>query len=226
MWKLAQDSNQPTTLICAICFLPWARTFFYRKRLRPGAVPKLEWHADPPRLEKYDQEPQMPTLTHFMQDPTFEEQRIEEARRRRHEERHELKIRRQQAQFKSSELLKVARRRTLQKKLKRKTVTAELKLEAVQAILKRIEASAKISELMIGRLNKVLTDKGQELLASSPRRKSGAYSDKIRQFAAQIHFCSPRAYYQLRRFFCLPAASTIRSWNKLSCQAGVTSLLY
>ncbi|PAA83626.1 hypothetical protein BOX15_Mlig021368g14 [Macrostomum lignano] len=214
----------------------------FRKRLRPGVAPNCEWKVDPPVLEPADPpvlepadppvlEPaeesastEPPVLHRFDEDPTFEEQRISAADAKRLKNKKTLSALQLLRRKLSRRLASRARRYALAKQRSRKLKTFELKLLAADQALQRAIEQRKDSELAMKQFRCLLTAKGKSLLSNPIREKAGAFSEEVRRFASELHYCSPRAYANLRRYFRLPADETIRRWNRFECQAGVTAV--
>lgn len=53
----------------------------------------------------------------------------------------------------------------------------------------------------------------KEMQQNKNRKLKGArYSDNIKNMALVLHYCSPKAYRQMRKYFTLPSISTIKTW--------------
>lgn len=64
-----------------------------------------------------------------------------------------------------------------------------------------------------------------ELQRNKNRKQRGArYSDKMRNMAIILHYCSSKAYRQMRRFFSLPSVGTINRWlSRLQIKDGYST---
>ena len=76
----------------------------------------------------------------------------------------------------------------------------EMKLSAISRQLDRMKEKMSAAHENRKQFEQLLTDRGRELLQQPLRGKAGAFSEHVRVFATQLHFCSPGAYMQLRRF--------------------------
>ena len=70
--------------------------------------------------------------------------------------------------------------------------------------------------------DRLLTDSGQELLQQPFGGKAGMRMPSQNRCGCQLHFCFPKAYSELRRFFRLPSVSAIRSC--VDCPSRITAL--
>ena len=209
--RLPQGAKSPGTL---------------RKRLRPGAVPQNEWEMDPPQLQPeaaVELEPAMPQLQHFSADPSQAEMRAEKHRDQQAARRRQLAIERQDRLRTTRRILQRSRRLVATKKKKRRLLSYEQKLAAVKQRLNCMQHLVMEANGSREQFERLMTDRGRQLLQQPFRGKRGTYSEQFRVFVSQLHFCSPKAYSHLRNFFRLPAASTIRKWHQIDCRPGITS---
>jgi hypothetical protein len=195
-----------------------------RKRLRPGAVPQDEWLVDGPQLQaEVASDAEMPQLHHFSEDATHAELTLQQHKQQQAAQRRQAAMDRQNRLRASRRIVQRARRCAQAKRCKRRLASYELKLEALKQQLAGMQRLAMEANESREQFERLLTDRGRELLQQPIRGIRGAYSEHLRIFVSQLHFCSPKGYSHLRRFFRLPAASTIRMWNQVDCRPGITA---
>lgn len=66
-----------------------------------------------------------------------------------------------------------------------------------------------------------------ELQKNKNRKTRGArYSDKMRNMAIILHYCSSKAYRQMRKFFTLPSIETIKRWlSRIEIKEGFSTTI-
>ena len=156
----------------------------------------------------------MPVLQHFADDITREEHRVTESHAVSKMRSKQLQMKRQLKYKCTKRLLKQSKRYVVRRRLKRNLTSFEAKLQAIGEKFESLKRTARESTASVEACRQLFTEKGKELLRGPLRTSEGAYSEAVRQFASQMHYTSPKAYAHLRRFFRLPAASTIRQWNR------------
>lgn len=113
---------------------------------------------------------------------------------------------------------------TLKQKLKSKqkeTSKLKMKIRSLKAEVKQLKS--RLQACSTGLIDPVLL----ELQQNKTRKLRGArYSDKMKNMAIILHYCSGKAYKQMRKYFALPSINTIKKWlSRLDVKEGFSTVI-
>ncbi|XP_065082061.1 uncharacterized protein LOC135704508 [Ochlerotatus camptorhynchus] len=114
--------------------------------------------------------------------------------------------------------------RELKKKLRMKqkqTWALKANIRALQ------EESKKLKSDLLLRSSNLADPMLMELQKNKNRKTRGArFSDKMRNMSIILHYCSSKAYRQMRKIFTLPSVETIKRWlSRLNIKEGFSSTI-
>lgn len=111
----------------------------------------------------------------------------------------------------AEKMLEMEERETqMKQQLRRKSKTISKKQATIKCLRKQVNEL----KLLVHKETSAITDPILlELQANKLRKSRGArYSDCMKNLALVLHYCSTKAYKQMRQVFALPSISTIRKW--------------
>lgn len=110
--------------------------------------------------------------------------------------------------------------------LKKKIRRHQKNISKDKSMIRTLKAEMKDLKKLLADLTPRLIDPVLlELQQNKSRKLRGArFSDKMKNMAIVLHYCSNKAYRQMRKYFTLPAITTIKSWLKrLEIKEGYTT---
>lgn len=114
-------------------------------------------------------------------------------------------------------------------KLKNKLKTKQKEASKLKKKVRSLKEEVKTLKKQLVTCSSQLVDPVLLELEKNRRRKlrGSRFSDKIKNMAIILHYCSGKAYRQIRKYFSLPSVGTIKRWlSRLEVKEGFSKVIF